>query len=348
MSKIPPKPRGSQRSVQTKIAGSSPELGRLSRISGHSEPETSSRRGSSRRSSRPTGTRKNDASVLRRWLMLILIAGGTVFCCMLMWSIFRQGNEPSRSSTRPGPGEATATVGIRPLTTEVALTKTRKLLEAKTPESLENLIRVGKIPPDQAVDILYDLAATHGPVQTPRWIGTIDTLALRVEGVYVRYEDGEDRMVAFTPNPNGDWEIDFDSFAQISEPPMAELASGQADEGEVRVIINRDTYFNGPYADESQWQCFALRTPKNEALIYGYCPPDSDVMRTLLAIEAKARMTGTTAGKDTANIRSSVILQIKRATNAANQQFEITSVISDCWVKPEVPLDEVIRARTAG
>lgn len=279
--------------------------------------------------------------------MLILIVGGTLFCCLLMWSIFRQGdsttNLPDSSTTMPSEASQDGPT-IEPLTTDAAITKARTLVNARSADDLRGLIRPGKISAERAVQVLHDLSIDEGAPQSPRWVGSIDSLMRPLEAVLVPYTDGRGRLVIFTPDESGKWLIDFDAFAQLSEPSLDALESGKASSGILRVIANRDTYYNGIYTDESRFACFALRSIQSDSVIYGYCSHDSDAMAALLAIEAKAAATGT-ASEDPTQIRSRIMLEVERKPESGDKQFEITRVLSDSWAKSEVALDEMIRAR---
>ncbi|MBK1827396.1 hypothetical protein [Haloferula rosea] len=279
--------------------------------------------------------------------MLILIGGGALFCCMLTWSLLRQGG-----SETDAPGNGTAMPSnvaqddgaVIPLTTEVAISNARSLVNARSADDLRGLIRPGKISAVQAVQVLHDLSIDQGPPQSPRWMGSVDSLMRPLEAVLVPYAEGRGRLVLFTPDNSGNWMIDFDAFAQLSEPRLEALVSGKASSGTLRVLANRDTYYNGIYTDESRFACFALRSAQSDAVIYGYCAYDSDAMAALLAVEAKAA-AGETATKDPRQIRSRIMVEVERKPESADKQFEITRVLSDTWVKSDVALDEMIRAR---
>jgi len=282
--------------------------------------------------------------------MLALIGGGTLFCCMLMWSIFRQGDasEETGSGGTDTPSVTTSNGQvISVLTTDKALSQTRRLLSARNASEIEDLLRPGDITPAEAIAYLHDWSVDHGAPGTLRWVGSVDCLSIPIEVVVIPYKDGKNRVVPFSPDETGQWQIDFDSVAAHSKPSISELAEGKGPKGRVRVMLSRDTYYNDLYSDESEWSCFAMRTNPTDPVIYGYCPREGDVMNALLAIEAKASAMLTT-GKPNANKgRSRVVLDIERAPGAANKQVEIKRVISDDWVIPAVPFDEMIRARTS-
>ena len=159
-----------------------------------------------------------------------------------------------------------------------------------------------------------------------------------LEGVLVVYAGkalpGE-RLAFLTPDDTGVWKVDFDAFARSSRPPWKDLLERRVDNAQVRVFAVKDTYYNGPFKDDSQWVCYGIGSSESNALLpagrellCAYCRVDSP--------QAKAMQRIFSDGDQTHR----VILDIRRTAGAEARQFEITRVLAEDWVLSATPFDE--------
>jgi hypothetical protein len=104
----------------------------------------------------------------------------------------------------------------------------------------------------------------------------------------------------------------------------------------VRVIVARDSYYNGPFRDDREWLCFGMASPDAEVILLGYCRKDSPQARAMERMFPKDdELNGDTRRKMV--IRAT--LELKRPPGAETRQFEITHVLAEDWVLSDVPFD---------
>jgi hypothetical protein len=103
----------------------------------------------------------------------------------------------------------------------------------------------------------------------------------------------------------------------------------------VRVFVAADSYFNGPFIDESEWSSFAMASPETKDLLpeekeilHGYCKVGSKQAKAMAQI-----LSGD-------NRLRRVTLEIRRSAVEDARQFEIVRVISEDWVLPPKSYDE--------
>lgn len=192
----------------------------------------------------------------------------------------------------------------------------------------------------EAARFLSDLQAAEIGRDRLRWMGSMDIQDMLMEGVFVESADNDvkDGRLAFLVPSGGGWKVDFDAFARTSKPAWRELLGGGAERAKVRVALVADSYYNGPFADESAWTCFGMTSPEARALLpedrqimYAYCRKDSPQARAMDRIVALG------------NPVMRVTLEVKRASHEETHQFEITRVFSEDWVMPDKPFDERFR-----
>lgn len=281
---------------------------------------------------------------MRRWLMLVLILSGTVFSCMLLWVLLVPPE--TKPNTQPTTTIDPDTPQLQRLATEVVVNRTKQILASNKPDQLAPFIRPGELTPKQVIEQLQSLEEEHGTPKEPRWLGAVDSLAHPVDTLVVDYPDRHQRLMDFMVDDSGEWRADMDAYLQLCLPPFTELLSGANEEGTVRVIATRDTYYNRLYSDDSAWVCYSLRADAKTEAIYGYCRTDSRIMNHLLKIEAKAsaKVAGNSGSPSRKNQGFRLTLKIKRDPDSARNQFEITEVLSDTWSTPEKPLGETLGA----
>ena len=161
-----------------------------------------------------------------------------------------------------------------------------------------------------------------------------------IDGVMVTYPGNgipTERLAFLVPDENGVWKVDFEGFARVSRPSWHELIQGTAQRSEVRVVVAKDAYYNGPFRDEGAWACFAMASFDTKGLLSddegvdilrGYCKAGSPQERAMGRILAGEQQM----------VRAT--LEIRRVEGADRRQFEITRVLSDEWVKSPEAYDK--------
>lgn len=284
---------------------------------------------------------------MRRWLMLVLLIGGTLICGMLMWALLSPTKQPD-SSIVLKPSDEDTDQGVSRLPIEVAIDRTRRILAASDPEQLRSLIRPGSMSSEEILLGLEELEAEHGASNEPVWLGALDSLAHPIETLVVNYEDGHRRLMDYVVDDAGEWKADMDSYFQVCEAPFADLLSGLVDQALIRALGKPDTYYNGPFSDESEWACYSLRKDSKSEALYGYCRLDSKVMEHLRRIQSKtdaALDSAGTGGSPRKDNGHRLTLTIKRRANSGKNQFEIAAVLSDTWSIPDQPFADTLDSR---
>jgi len=269
-------------------------------------------------------------------VMAGLVAGGVI------WVVRAQRKPVARETGNPALTPMIPTAVRIPLAAapeeETALKLVRAFLAARAPADLEPLIRPSSQDPAVIVGKLADLEKSDGKVDSLRHLGPVDSRALQLEGVVVDFEGGRNRLALISPDTDGKWRVDFDAFDRHSSPDWTTLLAGKPVTGLVRVFTSPDFYYNGIYRDETAWACFAIASPDNDTLMYGYVP------RTSSQFEALGKITaGDSAGPARPGARGKsvrVTLEILHQEGADPRQFEITRVLSDEWAIGAQPLDE--------
>jgi hypothetical protein len=140
------------------------------------------------------------------------------------------------------------------------------------------------------------------------------------------------------PDDHGVWKMDFDAFARSCRPSWKEIVASKAVEAEVRVFVAKDSYFNGPFADESEWICYAIASPDTA----GVLPEDKDLLRGYCKVGSKqAKAMARILNEE--NRIGRATLMIRREKDADARQFRITRVLANDWVIGPNQLDEKIQ-----
>ncbi|MEI8038369.1 MAG: hypothetical protein WCJ14_08265 [Verrucomicrobiota bacterium] len=222
-----------------------------------------------------------------------------------------------------------------------ALGLVQRALAVRDPAKVPALFRLGEATPEQVVAFLVDSDARDGRIQRYDWLRSMDVDGMLIEGVLVSYDEAHAeraRLAFLTPDEAGVWKMDFDAYARASRPGWQDLLSGRAKQALVRVFVARDTYYNGPFQDESQWVCYGVASPESKALL----PEGQESLRAYCKVgsaQAKAMAHILTAEIQTCRMT----LELRRAQGADSRQFEIARVLSEDWVLPPVAADVKFR-----
>ncbi len=188
-----------------------------------------------------------------------------------------------------------------------------------------------------AAVILKFLAGISESVPSPddfELLQTVDANGLRMQNVLFSYRDKEgrdnSRLVILTPDHEDVWKMDFGAFARLTEPSWEAFLAGEADSIVARVFVERDTYFNGVFADERRWACYAVASPDMPDLLLGYCEHGSPAAKALSHM-----LRGGGRG-----VAARATVELRRVEDAESRQFELSRVIAEDWVVRDTHFDE--------
>ncbi len=204
-----------------------------------------------------------------------------------------------------------------------ALSLVRHAMANRDPAKVGALFHTGSANAAEVIGFFKNAETRDGAVTHCDWLSSIDGDGLPLEGVQVAFKGIDKpglRLALLTPDDNGVWKMDFDSFARSVRPSWQELLDNHAARATVRVVVGRDVYFNGPFSDEKRWSCYGIASPDVDVLLRGYCAAGSaqeSAMERLLA-------GGTATSRAT--------LEIRHVPEGDSRQFEITSVLAKDWV----------------
>lgn len=319
--------------------GDPPNLGRVDRAArdiskGPKRRSRSGQRGSQRRSERGGGKVAKRLTALIFLAAIFIIVGTFAF-----WSDNRQ-QESVQSEleelSRQGSVERIKSRFASP-TEEQSLAIVTAALAAKDEAAVMVNFRLNGTPPAEVLEFLRREQELFGAAHVESWIGSIDCNNTLVESVLVHYtKDGvnEQRIALLTPDEQGVWRLDFESFAKKCQPAWGTIVSGEATEGTVRTWFAKDNYFNGLYRDDSEWLCFSMASLDSEVLLYGYCRKNSPQGMAMANIMAGAHARGK---KNISTFRAT--LAISRSEGAEKRQFEIKKVLAEDWLLTDKAFD---------
>jgi len=235
----------------------------------------------------------------------------------------------------------------------LALVKSAVLVRDRT--KVAEHFRSGSTDPADIVKFLNEMGEKEGNASSYTWLGSVDANGMLLDGVKVGF-DGEDklrdRIALLTPDAAGAWKVDFDAFSRKVTPAWEDILRNKVDEAVVRVVVAKDSYYNGPYRDDSQWSCFGMASPDHEQILLGYCkkgsPQDLALERITSGndlLEKVARPLNQRArplidAGPSSNVLNRAVLEIRRVADAGQRQFEITRVLAQDWVMGSLPFDE--------
>ena len=219
---------------------------------------------------------------------------------------------------------------FEPPTDEQARAIVTRALSSKDEAAVLADFRLNGVASSEVLEFLRREEDMYGPAYIDSWLGSIDSNNALVESVVVkRVKDGETKsMIAMlTPDQQGTWRLDFESFVSKCEPTWETFVSGEATAGLVRVWLNNDNYYNGPFIDDVEWLCFSMARIDSDVILFGYCRKGSPQADAIEKIAARMRMKGMT---NATSFRA--ILEISRPEGAEKRQFEIRRVLAEDWL----------------
>jgi hypothetical protein len=226
-------------------------------------------------------------------------------------------------------------------TEEESLAIVRAALEAKDEAAVLANFRLGATKPTEVLEFLRQQEVKYGAWNLGTWIGSVDFNNTLMESVLVKHaKDGKNaltRMAFLTPDDQGIWRLDFESFARKCEPSWETFVSGEANEGVVRVWLSEDNYYNGQFLNDSEWICYSLGRVDSDINLYGYCRRNTPQKIAMDRIISRLQM----AGKNTKS-QCRATLAISRSQEAKGmqkRQFEIVRVLAEEWLLTDKPFD---------
>ncbi|RYD22711.1 MAG: hypothetical protein EOP88_07035 [Verrucomicrobiaceae bacterium] len=313
-------------------AGDAPNMGRVTRMPGTGLPKGERRKRKRSEGGRNSKVRQGRALSIKIWSVMLLFAA-LVCLGVGLWFGLRPGEEKLAGHAAPLPVEEVKPSRISRFPTpseEETVEIVKKGLATREVAEVSNHFRTDIAQPAGVVEFLSSLPTRDGTVGNLEWLGSMDANNLQLEGVIVHFnsEKPRNRIALLTPDPQGVWKMDFDAFARTVEPSWPDFLEKRADTIQARIYVGRDSYYNGPFSDESQWTCYGLASPDTDEVYYGYCKVNSPQAAALNRILSKDASLG----------RATV--EMKRVPDAQARQYLISRVIAEDWVTGSVAFDQ--------
>ena len=332
---------GFQRTVRAhrieREIGDAPSLGHVERFFGKEFPKGMLRRKKRNAGKRATRRGKRQRLVIATWSLVYALVVLLLVVAMVWLSVEPNPQDDAAGNANSGKDAAKAPRFPAP-SKDAALSLVRHAMLIRDPVKVTDYFRIDSATPAEIVGFLENMAARDGLVTDCLWQSSLDTNGMLIDAVLVKYKLGEiqhERMAFLTPDDKGRWRIDFDAFARTVTPSWGEILNGSARQGTVRILFVTDTYFNGPFGDESQWECYRLGSPDLTEDLWGYCRKDSPQAAAMKSIMIK----GITPSKAKNLFRAT--LGIRRVDGAQPRQFEINRVLAEDWVRSAEPFDNI-------
>ena len=293
----------------------------------------SHRRRTKRRSA--FGHREHNHDLVIKWsISLGGIALAVIVSVFLFW--LKENKHSTSNGRKLEIIENTPFKRITNPTAEEAVNIVKAAIEVTDPKLVGDYFRLGSSSPQE---VIAYLDATNHNADEPAdvtWLGNIEIGNLQLVKVGVALlQDGKisSSLAFLIPDEQENWKVDFASYARLTTPSWQEILGEKQVSGTVRVMIQPNYYYNGPFSDD-QWICVRMASPDLEQWLFGYCHSNSAQAKAL----QKILRTNRAADMTQSGMR--VTLEIKRPDRADKNQFEITRVLADDWVLQELPFDE--------
>jgi hypothetical protein len=311
----------------SRSAGDAPNIGRVARM-----PGTGTMR--KKRRHRSYQGEGGDQQISLKWTLLFAVFAVLLFG-MILWLWLSPQIASKGDLAVVDPVEDDSKVRIiarfRSPSEQDALAMVKRALAARDPDAIGRLFRIGRSNPEEIITFLENLESVDGKIVGYEWLSSLDANQLLIEGVRVNFDNTDglrNRVALLTPDAQGKWKLDFDSFARTAIPPWKEILEKRPVTAVVRVQVARDSYYNGLFHDDKQWICLGMDSPDTPESLFGYCKVDSPQDAALEWIFSKG---------DVKSCR--VTLELHRVEGAEERQFEISRVLAQDWVLGEVPFD---------
>ena len=330
---------GVQRGIRKRsdrTAGSAPSIGRVARM-----PGTGLAKGERR--TRRRGERDNQGRT-ERWnarltlgwsIGFAVIAAALVVSAVVLWLKPLLGRKAGGDELAVMPKVRVVSRFPSPTEAEAVGLVQQVIERARDVEAVGRWVDRGEMTSLEVVGFLEGLPELDGKVERYQWMASGDANDLQLEVVVVISKKGDEysyREAFLRPDEKGVWKMDFPSFARQVKPSWKEIHDEKTRRAFVRVYLGDDTYYNGPFLDESKWVCYGMATLDDKRLMLGYCEVGSKQHRAMLEILRRSAAKQQRVGSAT--------LEISRVEGAESRQFQITKVIAEGWVTQEEAFED--------
>lgn len=323
------KPNDFQRDITPRAKrplGASHELGRLTRVRDRDLDHGRKNRGSGKMGRRENAkqSRSSDSPVS---IVVLSIVGTAVLAIFLtIWTMRRVGSGAAGAAKTRSEQNAPTRVASRfpPPNESEAIAIVNSALSQRDPALIAKQVRLGAASAEEAGQFFAELKTRDGTISHYNWLSSMDQGNTLIEGVSVAFEKDHlkgQRLALLTPDDQGVWKLDFESFARRVSPSWVEILGGEVPKATVRVVVGKDSYYNGPFT-EGEWRCFGLASPDLNEVVHSYCRVGSEQELALEKLfEDGVRL-------------SRALLEIRRVPDAGSHQFEVSKVIVADWLLP--------------
>lgn len=313
-------------SSRARQSGDSASIGKVARVRG-SLPAEGNLRGR-RRAGREAPA--SPTKVLMWSILLGSLAAGVIVLTLLIWLAPNISSDSGEDRfLQVSAVENARIVSKFPSPSgDESMALVKRVMENRDPAQVDVLTWKAAHSPDEVVAYFAGREQRDGPILSCHWLSSMDSGTLLMDGVMVVSDNkGKlcERLAILTPDSQGHWKLDFDAFARTVSPSWADLLEKGAEKGLVRVMVIPDLYYNASFADETQWECFALTTPDRDEALHGYCRKNSDIAATMHSLFTAENNSGRAT------------LEIRRVAGGEARQFEIIKVIAKDWLVPPPP-----------
>jgi hypothetical protein len=329
-----------KRQAPDRIVGDPPSLGRVERVARKVHGDSRKKSRSGRNGSKRRRNRNGGGKAARRLSVLVfLLTILTIVVTFILWSDKRLKQSTVSKFEKFSKMRPVERVGSKFKSPSEEQTRAivTAALEAKSEADVVTNFRLNGVAPAEVLAYLRHEEEVKGMPRLDQWVGSVDFNNTLMDSILVAYEGSEKkemRVAMLTPDEQGVWRLDYESFARKCEPAWDQFISGEASEGIVRIWFTKDNYFNAPYADDSKWLSFSMGRVDSEDIIYGYCPIDSPQAEAMAKVMKRLQMNE----KIKASLSRATLL-ISRAEGAGQRQFEIKRVLAEDWLLTETAFD---------
>lgn len=327
--------------------GDAPGIGRVKRMPGTGIPRVIRKRSrSAGRSDRTRDKRQIRQMQARRfaillWLSFVLLATLAVLAGGFVW--WRVSQDDRRSLENPfqlaivedqeQTAAASRLTDFPPPDQAESVNLAQAAVEADDPAAIAaHFHETDEADVETIAAFLEATPERDGTITAYDWLGPQDTDRLQMQSVLVSYRQEErmlNRLAHLVPDDEGRWRVDFPAFARLCDPPINAMDSPDGyPGGRVRIFIAPDTYYNGPFQDDTEWICYGMASPDCEQIGFIYARAGSPQQRAMESL----LLSGERYNRAT--------LEIRRVTGAEKRQFELARVLAEGWVTTPEPFDE--------
>jgi hypothetical protein len=333
-----------QRSVKgrryERSAGDAPNLGRVARM-----PRGESK-GERRRRRRLDGAgggrvRASNRVVVLAWSAVLTVATlALVVVFLVMWLKSSRQTSRAEATKFAAPREERVESRFPSPSEKEALALVSRALSLTEPAGVDECFRPGGASKEEILDFLRVWREGEGKGSRNEWLSSMDANGLLLDGVLVitgEYPEEKNRLALLTPDESGRWKIDFEAFSRTVRPAWEQILDAASAGGVVRVMVAKDSYFNGPFRESDGWTCFGIASPDIKTNLYGYCRQES------VQDKAMKRLFASPDDPEEAGKVRRTTLELGRIAGSGPRQFEIRRVLAEDWVVSDNAFDGSVR-----